>query len=127
MAKINKIYALESLRGIAAICVALFHYPSSSFLHFKYGHYGVYFFFVLSGFVITLNYIDKINNFRDLVNFQIRRFWRLYPTHIFVLFIILFIQILKLFTVNYIGIKSGQIPFGDWYSLKDFFANVLLI
>lgn len=127
MAKTNKIFALESLRGIAAICVALFHYPSNSFLHFKYGHLGVYFFFVLSGFVISLNYIDKINNFKDLVNFQIRRFWRLYPTHIVVLFIILFIQILKFFVVNYIGLKNGQIPFGDWYSLKDFFASLFLI
>jgi hypothetical protein len=127
MAKVNKIFALESLRGIAAICVALFHYPSNSFLHFKYGHLGVYFFFVLSGFVISLNYIDKINNFKDLVNFQIRRFWRLYPTHIVVLFIILFIQISKFFAVNYIGLKNGQIPFGDWYSLKDFFASLFLI
>ena len=127
MEKTNKIFALESLRGIAAICVALFHYPSSSFLHFKYGHLGVYFFFVLSGFVISLNYIDKINNFKDLANFQIRRFWRLYPMHIVVLFIILFIQILKFFAVNYIGLKNGQIPFGDWYSLKDFFGSLFLI
>jgi peptidoglycan/LPS O-acetylase OafA/YrhL len=84
-------------------------------------------FFYFKRLRITLNYVDKINNFRDLVNFQIRRFWRLYPTHIFVLFIVLFIQILKLLTVNYIGVKSGQVPFGDWYSLKDFLANVLLI
>jgi len=127
MEKTNKIFAIESLRGIAAICVALFHYPSSSFLYFKYGDTGVYFFFILSGFVITLNYIDKINNFRDLVDFQIRRFWRLYPTHIFVLFIVLFVQIFKFFAVNYLELKSGQIPFGDWYSLKDLFANLILI
>ena len=123
----KKFFALESLRGIAAICVALYHYPSSSFLYFKHGHFAVYFFFVLSGFVISLNYAEKINNFKDLVNFQTKRFWRLYPTHFFVLFLILFIQILKYFAVNYFELKSGQIPFGDWYTLKDFVANLFLI
>ena len=33
----NKLFALESLRGIAAVLVALFHYPSSSFLYFDKG------------------------------------------------------------------------------------------
>lgn len=125
--KKKKFYVLESLRGIAAICVALYHYPSSSFLYFKHGHFAVFFFFVLSGFVISLNYADKINNFKDLVNFQTKRFWRLYPTHFFVLFVVLFIQILKYFATNYIGLKSGQIAFGDWHTLKDFVANLFLI
>lgn len=125
--KKNKIFSLESLRGIAAICVALYHYPSTSFLHFKNGSLGVAFFFVLSGFVITLNYIDKINSFKDLLNFQIKRFFRLYPTHIFVLFIVLIVQILKYFLINYTDMKSGQPAFGDWYSLKDFIANLFLI
>jgi peptidoglycan/LPS O-acetylase OafA/YrhL len=125
--KKNKIFVLESLRGIAAICVALYHYPSSSFLYFKHGHFAVYFFFVLSGFVISLNYADKINNFKDLVNFQKKRFWRLYPTHFFVLLVIFLIQILKYFAVNYFEFKSGQIAFGDWYTLKDFVANLFLI
>lgn len=125
--KVNKIFALESLRGIAALCVALYHYPSSSFLYFKHGHTAVYFFFVLSGFVITLNYIDRINNFKDLINFQIKRFYRLYPTHIFILFIVLFVQILKYLVVNYTQMQSGQAPFSHLYTLKDFIANLLLI
>ena len=43
----NKLYALESLRGIAAVLVALFHYPSTSFLYFDKGFYAVNFFFYL--------------------------------------------------------------------------------
>jgi peptidoglycan/LPS O-acetylase OafA/YrhL len=39
----------------------------------------------------------------------------------------LFIQILKYFAVNYFELKSGQIAFGDWYTLKDFVANLFLI
>ena len=57
----NKINSLETLRGIAALMVALYHYPSTSFLYFEDGFLAVYFFFSLSGFVITLNYFNKIN------------------------------------------------------------------
>jgi hypothetical protein len=84
-------------------------------------------FFVLSGFVISLNYIDKINSFSDLLNFQIKRFFRLYPTHIAVLFIILTVQTLKYYVVNFTELKSGQSAFGDWYTLKDFIASLFLV
>lgn len=40
----QKIFALESLRGIAAIFVALYHYPSTSFLYLENGGRGVSFF-----------------------------------------------------------------------------------
>jgi peptidoglycan/LPS O-acetylase OafA/YrhL len=123
----QKIFALESLRGIAAIFVALYHYPSTSFLYLENGGRGVSFFFVLSGFVISLNYIDKINSFSDLLNFQIKRFFRLYPTHITILFIILTVQILKYYVVNFTEFKSGQTAFGEWYTLKDFIASLFLI
>ena len=69
----NKINSLETLRGFAALAVAFFHYPSTSFLHIKGGHLGVYFFFALSGFVIALNYFDRITNVNNLIKFQIKR------------------------------------------------------
>ena len=97
----DKINSLETLRGFAALIIALYHYPSTSFLFAKYGHLAVHFFFTLSGFVIALNYFDKINNFKNLIKFQTKRFFRLYPIHIFVLFVVLGIQILKLITINF--------------------------
>ena len=50
------------------------------------------FFFVLSGFVISLNYLDKINTKNDLIKFQKKRFLRLYPLHILTLLIFVFID-----------------------------------
>ena len=123
----NKLYALESLRGIAAVLVALFHYPSTSFLYFDKGFYAVNFFFILSGFVISYNYEDKIKNFKDVINFQIKRFFRLYPIHLFVLIIILLIQTLKLIVVELNLLPFGSEPFGDRYSLKDFLSNIFLL
>ena len=124
--KKEKILTLESLRGIAALCVALYHYPSTSFLFFPNGHYAVYFFFILSGFVISLNYSDKIITFKDLINFQIKRFYRLYPLHFFTLFLVLFVQICK-----YFFISDGSLDYlsnnSHWYSFKNFIGNLFLI
>ncbi|MGX7953626.1 acyltransferase family protein [Tsuneonella sp. HG249] len=83
---VRKIDELESLRGIAALFVVLFHLPrwqpwldigliNNSYLM-------VELFFVLSGFVIFNAYHDRIGSVRDLLQFQWLRFGRLYPIHL---------------------------------------------
>ena len=56
------IFGLETLRGLAALAVAFYHFPGESLLFIQNGHQAVYLFFSLSGFVITLNYFKKIDN-----------------------------------------------------------------
>ena len=125
----NKINSLETLRGFAALAVAFYHFPSTSFLYIEKGYLAVYFFFTLSGFVITLNYFDKISNIKDVFKFQIKRFFRLYPIHIFVLIIVLIIQLLKFFLLHFYEISSASEAFTPEYNynLSEFFRNVLLI
>ncbi|KAA1175026.1 acyltransferase [Marinobacter salinexigens] len=81
----ERLYQLDSLRGMAALMVVVFHY----FYHYnvKYGHSfavpdwlhlgksGVYLFFMISGFVIfwTISRADKP------MDFLFSRFSRLYP------------------------------------------------
>ena len=124
----NKIDSLETLRGFAALVVAFYHYPSTSFLHIKHGYLGVYFFFALSGFVIAFNYFDKITSVNNLIKFQIKRFFRLYPIHIFTLCVVLGIQVLKLFTLKFFDLSAGNDAFSpeQWYTLKDFFNHLFL-
>ena len=55
------ILSLETLRGLAALIVAFYHFPGESIFFVKEGFMAVYFFFSLSGFVIALNYFSKIN------------------------------------------------------------------
>ncbi len=97
--KKKKILPLESLRGFAALSVCLLHFHVNSFLRqnafIDNAELMVDFFFVLSGFVIALNYSDKIKVFSDLFVFQTRRFWRLYPLHFFTLLIFLGIEVFK--------------------------------
>jgi peptidoglycan/LPS O-acetylase OafA/YrhL len=89
---VGKIDELESIRGVAAVLVVLFHMPAwNGHLHdvrfILNSYYMVDLFFVLSGFVMNLNYGDRLHNARDLGQFQFLRLGRLYPVH--VLFLLL--------------------------------------
>jgi peptidoglycan/LPS O-acetylase OafA/YrhL len=124
-----KINSLESLRGVAALSVVLYHLPAISFYHFSKGLFGVYFFFSLSGFVIALNYFDRIKNLKSFLNFEKKRFLRLYPLHILVLFLVLIIQISKLYLVDFLPIKYEQKAFQpqEWFTKLDFIQHIFLI
>jgi peptidoglycan/LPS O-acetylase OafA/YrhL len=104
--KNRRIYWVDSLRGVAALLVAIIHvwlhlkhlYPSQ-FVGIGYkiagglisdyvdlGKIGVIIFFIISGYVVPFSLIGK-----DLKNFSISRFFRLYPAYWFsiLLFIII--------------------------------------
>src|SRR5665647_1694184 len=80
---------LDSWRGIAALLVALFHlnlYSAIYSLDFvRNAWLLVDFFFVLSGFVITHSYGNRLGTLDDLSMFAFRRFCRLWPLHAVVL------------------------------------------
>jgi peptidoglycan/LPS O-acetylase OafA/YrhL len=73
----------------------VFHFGSPSPLQqngfILHAYVMVDLFFVLSGYVIALNYADRITSTSALWEFQRRRFWRLYPLHFvtFLLFVVL--------------------------------------
>ena len=84
------------------------------------------FFFVLSGFVIALNYLDKIFTFKDIILFQKKRFLRLYPLHFIMLIIFLFIEILKYIAEVKLGLNANNKAFTT-NNLVTFLANIFLI
>jgi peptidoglycan/LPS O-acetylase OafA/YrhL len=86
---------LTSIRGFAALWVVGHHlqfelafigYPVAGWL-FKPGYVAVDIFFVLSGFVITAVHRDLTR--AGLGDFCLRRIFRVYPLHLFVLAVIL--------------------------------------
>jgi hypothetical protein len=85
------------------------------------------FFFILSGFIISLNYLNKIITVKDLINFQVKRFYRLYPLHFFTLFLVLLIQIIKYFLIKHSSLDYGFHESTNWYSFKNFVGNLFLI
>src|SRR5690242_6793447 len=85
-----KITTLEACRGFAAVLVVLYHasgsmfeiyfgYPAVSW--FRFGHAGVDFFFVLSGFIILYVHADDCGRPERLRHYAYRRVVRIYPIY----------------------------------------------
>ncbi len=70
---------LDSLRGLAAITIALFHFSGG-----WPGYLAVDFFLVLSGFVLSHSYIYTSSHATP-IQFIVNRLARLYPLHIYTL------------------------------------------
>ena len=134
----KKLNYIEFLRFIAALAVVITHYihfynpfyTESNFLVYKnyldfdsnllplyeflkyfyrFGYLGVYFFWQISGIVLAYTYFNKKTlNFK---NFIINRIARLYPLHIFTLFLVLLLQIIS---VKIIG--EQQITSNNFYN-----------
>lgn len=105
----QRILYFDGLRGVASLIVVLHHfflafYPASftkaltethnssniEFLLydtplgiFIAGNFAVYLFFILSGIVLTLQYIDSKNKTETLVEVSLTRYFRLFPTVLF--------------------------------------------
>lgn len=122
--------ALTSARGLAAWWVVLYHFKEATGLlessliysFISKGHLAVDFFFILSGFVIYLNYggwffvLSKKAYFK----FIAFRLARVYPLYLAVLF---------LFLLNPLAIyffsSSGDV--GERYGLSYFFASIFMV
>jgi hypothetical protein len=81
----NRVEQLDGLRGIFAVLVIAHHHNAFKDSLF-YNNFFVInaslfvdFFFVLSGFVIALNYVGRIHSTGDFLTFLKKRFIRLYP------------------------------------------------
>tara|TARA_X000001036_G_C20678846_1_gene805183 strand:- start:1149 stop:2333 length:1185 start_codon:yes stop_codon:yes gene_type:complete len=125
----NKILYLESLRGFAATFVALYHIRISSALtdNAFINNSGLFvdFFFVLSGLVIALNYQHKLNDISKIWTFQFKRFLRLYPLHLLMLFAFLLIEFLKFISINELSVTLNSPPFST-NNLSSFIQNIFL-
>jgi len=82
---VGYVRGIDGLRGVAVTIVMLFHfYP----LAFTGGFVGVDVFFVISGFLITLIFIDEKNKsgYINIKNFILKRVIRLVPAMLVMLF-----------------------------------------
>lgn len=126
--------ALTGIRAFAAIWVVGYHLLpqvqtlAPNWLYKLYhsfmstGYLGVDLFFILSGFIISLNYAGRLTkgfNVTTFANFIWLRIARIYPVHIFCLLLL----VPAILLMRCLGIEVDQ----DRFSVESFFTNLLMI
>ncbi|MBZ9705496.1 acyltransferase [Mesorhizobium sp. ESP7-2] len=125
----DRFQVLDSWRGICALLVALFHFPTasaisqSSFIGSAY--LFVDFFFVLSGFVIASSYANRLGRPEEVARFALVRFGRIYPLHLVMLGAFAAFELLRLVLPQLHG--TGAAPFTGGFDLESLAANLLLL
>jgi peptidoglycan/LPS O-acetylase OafA/YrhL len=118
--------ALDSLRGICALLVCLFHFRANSplvSLPFIRGSWlFVDFFFVLSGFVIAANYRQRLINGGFLRGFVILRFGRVYPLHLVMLLVYIAMELVGVVMVSRGAVMRPM--FDSHHSVASIFTNL---
>jgi peptidoglycan/LPS O-acetylase OafA/YrhL len=118
---------LDSWRGIAALLVALFHLNVFGAIYsmdfIRNGFLFVDFFFVLSGFVITHSYSDRLATFREIGSFAVRRLGRLWPLHAVVLLAFVIVEVAKAVSAAR-GASFDKLPFTDGVSPGSILTNL---
>lgn len=136
---------LDALRGIAAISVFLSHYigifdfESIYFkniirytpLHIYYdGAAAVILFFVLSGFVLGLPYLNSDKKV-SVLSFYFKRLFRIYPAFIIAIIFSLFLKKFLYNQVNLLGFSQWIQSFWNWdfgsVSFKQVIKTLMLI
>jgi len=121
-------YKLESLRGVAACLVVLIHsaynFGDTSIAFIKNSYLFVDFFFILSGFLMSYAYGEKINLGLNFFSYVILRLGRIYPLHIFVLFVWLPYLLIKQYLYSS---GLGGVEQFDKNTIYTFTSNIFLM
>jgi peptidoglycan/LPS O-acetylase OafA/YrhL len=120
---------LDALRIVAAAAVVVLHYAEYTkdneaahfvFAHVQHFNLFVDLFFVISGFVIAKQYLEKVGRADDIKRFLWRRVARIYPLHLLTLaFYVAIAAALQL------GLARGENP--ARYPLSDIPAQLLML
>jgi peptidoglycan/LPS O-acetylase OafA/YrhL len=128
----GRIWELESVRGMAAFLVVLFHVPAWNLDLYdqpiiRNAYLMVDLFFVLSGFVIYNAYATRLVSGRDILRFQFLRFGRLYPVHLLFLLVYLAIEFAKYLAQTRLHmVSANSTPFKE-NSAQAFVEQLLLV
>ncbi|MFC5343184.1 acyltransferase family protein [Brevundimonas staleyi] len=118
--------ALDSLRGVCAVLVVMFHMPVAS--HWRdwglvqHGYLFVDYFFVLSGFVIAHAYAGRLKTAKDGGRFMVRRLGRVWPLHVLMLGCFIGLELARLWF--HIDMAT---PFTRDRSVEAIWANLFLV
>jgi peptidoglycan/LPS O-acetylase OafA/YrhL len=123
--------AVDSLRGFAALAVALHHLQVGSHIYFwplvRNAYIFVEFFFVLSGFVIAHAYHDRLDTRADVEDFAIRRIARIWPLHLVMLGAFLIAEASLWLILQKVSLPLSRLPFTETRTLAGVPINFFLL
>lgn len=139
----KKLLYFEGLRGIAAFIVVIYHliygfyptllYPSGNKILntisgsplniFYNGHFAVYIFFVLSGYVLTFKFF-RFKDYKTITSSAIRRYFRLLAPVLFSIFVAYLLLRLNLF-FNDDASKITTCCLGTYFNFNPNFLDML--
>jgi peptidoglycan/LPS O-acetylase OafA/YrhL len=107
--------ALDGMRGLFAVAVAALHCNVYGYFYdlplVRSGYLAVDFFFVLSGFVIAHASLSRLDSWRSVGTFVVRRFGRVWPLHAVMLVCFVALELMKWLAVAR-GAQADSLPFG---------------
>lgn len=133
------VLTLDSIRGIAAVTVVVHHvvlmptflaaFPNRAWVDcpfFRSGGFLVDLFFVLSGIVMSLSYVQSDFGQFSVRDFMVRRLARVYPLHIVMLVVLLLFRLMRigLVAAGIIAVAQPEFEVNNAYS---FLLNVFLL
>ncbi len=127
----TRIETLDGLRGVAALCVFVYHaqYPFPDLSNpFSRGAWMVVdLFFVLSGLVLADSVARAGTNLASVVSFVARRVRRLLPLHLVVLAVLVAVELGRL-ALRHAGLLHPQVaPFSGTMTSSAIVPNALLV
>jgi hypothetical protein len=121
----TRFVVLDSWRGVCALLVAVHNLnfgprvPQATFV--AHSWLFVDFFFVLSGFVITHAYLDKLGSVADVASFVLRRVGRLWPLQVTILIALIGMWLVKPIIAHLFHLPVGAASNEFEHSLRSFF------
>jgi len=111
--------ALDSLRGVCACLVILYHLRTTGFVtnsdFARNSWLFVDFFFVLSGFRLTLLYDRRLKDGKSAVDFVIRRIRRQWSVHLFALGLLFSWELSRAVRATLLG-RADEAPSRDLFA-----------
>ena len=118
---------IQFIRFFLSLAIVLLHFPSNSILTNNYlilnSKVCVDFFFIVSGYILSLRYSEEKINKKELFFFIKKRFFRLYPLHLIMLLIFLCIEIIKFYLVKNYNYKINR----EFYTTLDFIISFFFL
>ena len=113
------------IRAVAVVLVLIFHFDNQILIS---GYIGVDIFFVMSGYLISMIALKRVDSIKSLKQFYIKRVMRIYPVLLFISFIVIFaLSLVEYLELETLKMLRDTITFNSNFQAEkinaDYFGN----